>query len=73
MPESGEKAKSGTRVRVGYPHSAFENHGVSGVPDPLTDQWTEDPVADAKLKELRKQAKAYDVPLEETTAEEPSR
>jgi hypothetical protein len=70
----GEAKKSGTRVRVGYPYNELHNHGVSGVPDPITNEWTEDPVADSKLKELRKVARNTQpqVPLEETTAEEPS-
>jgi hypothetical protein len=63
-----DSKKGQTRVRVGYPIGAFEHH-VSGVADPLTGEWTKEPLSDSKLRELRKVAKANDVPLEETSAE----
>lgn len=67
MAESGDsgKQKSGTYVRTGYPVDRFE-HQVSGV-DVVTGEWSEEPVSEGKLKELRKVAKANDVPLEETS------
>lgn len=70
MAESGDSAKSqrsGTYVRVGYPIDVFE-HGVSGVQDPLTTEWSEEPVSDPKVKELRKVAKANSVPLAERSS-----
>lgn len=51
-------------VRVGYPYNALHHH-IEGVPDPITDEWSSEPVGSDQLAELRKVAKANATPLEE--------
>jgi hypothetical protein len=51
-------------VRVGYPYSALHHH-IDGVPDPITDEWSSEPVGGEKLAELRRVAKDNATPLEE--------
>lgn len=51
-------------VRVGYPYNALHHH-IDGIPDPITDEWSTEPVSAEKLAELRQVAKANATPLEE--------
>lgn len=54
-----------TKVSVGYPDDYFE-HGVNGVPDPLTREPQE--VPNGKLKQLRDVARASGIYLKESSA-----
>jgi hypothetical protein len=60
-------SKSGTRLAVGWPQDRFE-HGVSGVPA-LTTEFSE-PLAEAKVKEIRRVARENDVPLRQKTSDD---
>lgn len=67
MADGTTQKQTGVRLAVGWPHDRFE-HGVAGVP-PLTTEFSDDPISDAKVKDIRKVARENDVPLRQTSAD----